>query len=82
MKHSKFYVVFALLLMVSMVLTACQQPTAAPKATDVPTKAAAFKTEKLAAPDCKYGGNLSAIETMDQYTIKFTFCEPDPAFLA
>ena len=48
MKQSKFYVVFALLLMVSMVLTACQQPTAAPKATDVPQ--AAFKAEKLAAP--------------------------------
>lgn len=80
MKQSKFYVVFALLLMVSMVLTACQQPTAAPKATDVPQ--AAFKAEKLAAPDCKYGGNLSSVESVDQYTVKFTFCEPEPAFLA
>jgi peptide/nickel transport system substrate-binding protein len=32
------------------------------------------------APDCKYGGNIKSIEAVDAATVKFTFCNPDPAF--
>ena len=35
-----------------------------------------------AAPDCKYGGEFKSIEAVDQYTVKFTLCAPDPAFLS
>lgn len=55
--------------------------TAAPKPTVAPTAApAAFVGDKLAAPDCNYGGSLKAIEAVDATTVKFTLCAPDPAF--
>jgi len=41
----------------------------------------AFKPVKMAAPDCKYGGNFSSIEAKDESTVVFTLCAPDPAFL-
>jgi len=36
----------------------------------------------LSAPDCSYGGEFKSIEAVDQYTVKFTLCNPDPAFLS
>ena len=41
-----------------------------------------FVGEKLAAPDCNYGGNIKSVEATDQYTVTFNFCTPDPAFIA
>ncbi len=35
---------------------------------------------KVEAPDCNYGGEFKAIEAVDQYTVRFTLCYPDPAF--
>lgn len=32
------------------------------------------------APDCEYGGAFKAIEAVDELTVKFTLCNPDPAF--
>jgi ABC-type transport system substrate-binding protein len=32
------------------------------------------------APDCEYGGEFKSIEAVDQYTVKFSLCYPDPAF--
>jgi peptide/nickel transport system substrate-binding protein len=32
------------------------------------------------APDCNYGGNIWSIEAVDALTVRFTFCQPDPAF--
>ena len=34
----------------------------------------------LAAPDCNYGGNFLSVEALDNLTVKFTLCNPDPAF--
>ncbi len=34
------------------------------------------------APDCDYGGLMKSIEAVDEFTVKFTMCSPDPAFLA
>jgi ABC-type transport system substrate-binding protein len=39
----------------------------------------------VSAPDCNYGtadnpAKLKSIEAVDQYTVKFTLCSPDPAF--
>ena len=33
-----------------------------------------------AATDCKYGGTIKSIEAVDDNTVKFTLCLPDPAF--
>lgn len=32
------------------------------------------------AANCEYGGAISAIEAIDDNTVKFTLCNPDPAF--
>lgn len=64
------------------------EPTKAPEAPAEPTKAPeapaapAFEAMKVAAPDCNYGGNMLSIESVDELTVKFTLCNPDPAFLA
>ena len=32
------------------------------------------------APDCAYGGEIKSIEAVDDLTVKFSLCVPDPAF--
>lgn len=32
------------------------------------------------AESCDYGGEISSIEALDEYTVQFTLCFPDPAF--
>jgi len=44
--------------------------------------AGAFEGKSVAAPSCDYGGKIQSIEATDQFTVKFTLCKPDPAFLA
>ncbi|RMG96495.1 MAG: peptide ABC transporter substrate-binding protein [Chloroflexi bacterium] len=36
----------------------------------------------LEAPSCDYGGKIKSIEAVDEFTVRFTMCKPDPAFLA
>jgi ABC-type transport system substrate-binding protein len=67
---------------------AAAAPTeAAPaEATSAATEAAApsgdFTGLKTEAPDCTYGGEFKSIEAVDASTVKFTLCNPDPAFLS
>ena len=44
--------------------------------------AGAFEGKSVAAPSCGYGGKIKSIEATDQFTVTFTMCKPDPAFLA
>jgi ABC-type transport system substrate-binding protein len=37
---------------------------------------------KYEAKDCSYGGLIKSIEAVDDTTVKFTMCAPDPAFPA
>ncbi len=54
--------------------------TAAPAATPSATITA---TDTLyAVSDCSYGGEMKSIQAVDDVTIKFTLCNPDPAFPA
>jgi len=92
------YVLLSLLVLGSVVLTACGSgaateapateapatpaPATAAPATEAPATMAPFAGEKLEAPDCNYGGEVKSIEAVDQYTVKFTFCAPEPAFIA
>lgn len=34
----------------------------------------------ISAEDCSYGGNILSIEAIDELTVQFTLCAPDPAF--
>lgn len=55
--------------------------TLAPSETPTPTPEP-FEPISVQAPDCAYGGAFKAIEALERYTVRFTFCEPEPAFLA
>ena len=86
MKHKTLYMFGALVLIFSMLLAACKPgggevaPTEAPAQ---PTVAVApFESIKLEAPNCDYGGNVKSIESIDEFTVKVTLCNPDPAFIA
>src|SRR5262245_6219406 len=95
------YVLLSLLVLASMVLTACggapateapAEPTEPPAtempATEAPTEApateapSAFAGEKVEAADCSYGGEFQSIEAVDEFSVKFTLCYPDPGFLS
>lgn len=93
MKSNLIYKLLAVAMIASMFLAACapqatatQAPAApATQAPPVvqPTAAPAFEAKyNLSAPDCSYGGEMKSIEAVDQYTVKFTLCTPDPAFLS
>ena len=91
MKSSKLFIVLSLVVMASMLLSACAQPTAAPtEAPVVPEEPVAteepagppFEGMSLAAPDCEYGGLIKEIAAVDEFTVKFSLCAPDPAFLS
>jgi len=56
--------------------------TEAPTATEAATEAPAYEGMKVEAPNCDYGGEFKTIEAVDAYTVKFTLCYPDPAFLS
>jgi peptide/nickel transport system substrate-binding protein len=91
-----FFVLVTVLILASFVLGACGTPatevpveppaaTEAPAPTVAPTEAPTavpFVGESVAAADCSYGGNFKSLEAVDQYTVKFTFCNPEPAFMA
>jgi peptide/nickel transport system substrate-binding protein len=46
----------------------------------VPTSA--FQGISQSAPDCSYGGEIKSIAAVDENTVKFTLCNPDPAMLS
>ncbi len=58
-------------------------PTEAPTDAAAPTEApAGYEGMKVEAESCDYGGEFKSIEAVDQYTVKFTLCSPDPDFLS
>lgn len=66
-----------------------EQPTQAPTEepappADVPVATFDGKSLIVPAEECNgdYAGLFQAIEAVDDYTVKFTLCRPDPAFLS
>ncbi len=45
-------------------------------------EAAAFEGTSVAAASCDYGGKISSITAVDEFTVQFDLCKSDPAFLA
>ncbi len=90
MKHKSLsYVVLSLVTLISLSLSACggaKTPTAAPPvvqptATAAPTKPP-FVPMSISVPNCDYGGKMKEIAAVDELTVKFSLCKPDPAFMA
>ena len=41
-----------------------------------------FEPISASAPSCDYGGVFKSIQALDELTVQFTLCRPEPAFLA
>lgn len=83
-----FTLLLSLLVLTSLMLASCGKATPEPTQTAATTEAAtgettqppAFEPMVVEAPNCDYGGEFLRIEAVDEYTVKFTLCYPDPAF--
>ncbi len=53
--------------------------TAAPTTTRAPSPA--FEGISLDAGGCDYGGKINTITAVDEFTVEFNLCSPDPAFI-
>ena len=58
---------------------ATEAPATEMPATEAPSD---FTGEMVESPDCDYGGEFKSIEAVDAFTVKFTLCKSDPAFLS
>ena len=56
---------------------ATEMPATEMPATEAP---AAYDGLMVESPDCEYGGEFKSMEAVDEFTVKFTLCVPDPAF--
>lgn len=78
---NKIVVLFSLLVVASMLLAACGGGTG-PGASDDAQDSGPFVAKKLEAADCDSTGIIKSVEAVDQYTVTFTLCQSDPAFLS
>lgn len=56
-------------------------PTEAPEVTEAPPETPEVLAS-FGAESCDYGGKILSIEALDELTVRFNLCKPDPAFLA
>ena len=81
---------FSSLMVLGLVLAACSSPGTSAN----PSGSAGASEEESRAPfaarsypedapaDCAYGGEFSQIKAVDELTVEFDLCYPDPAFLS
>ncbi|MDX1469680.1 MAG: ABC transporter substrate-binding protein [Acidimicrobiia bacterium] len=82
----------AILGVLSMVVAACttggdgttttQPPPPGTTQPPTPTTMAPFEAMTLDSGGCDYGGKINTITALDEHTVEFALCSPDPAFLA
>ena len=90
MKRHTLFSVLGVLVIASLALAACGAPAAtqAPAATDVPAMELPYEIVPFSEPmvldagGCDYGGAVRSVEAVDESTVVFSLCGPDPAFLA
>jgi len=81
MKRKTLFIMISMLVLASMVLAACSPGAPAPIAKDY--EELEYETPlSVAADNCDYGGKVKSIEAVDEFTVKFEMCKPDPAFPA
>lgn len=59
-----------------------QAPAPQAAAPQAAAPAGPFEPMAMSAENCDYGGLFKSIEAVDEMTVKFTLCQPDPAFPA
>jgi peptide/nickel transport system substrate-binding protein len=63
--------------------TPVPEPPAEPAAPAEPAEPPmAFEPMSVSAENCDYGGKILDITALDELTVQFNLCKPDPAFLA
>ncbi len=77
MKLHRLFSYVCIASLVSLLLTSC-----APDKTVSQPAGLTYEPMKIAVIDCSYGGEIKSVESLDRYTVKFTLCQPDAAFLA
>ncbi len=94
MNRWKLTALFAAILLVLAACGGTTEDTEAPgteapateaPATEAPATTMAmmdFEGTTLDAGGCDYGGKVSSITALDEHTVEFALCGPDPAFLA
>jgi ABC-type transport system substrate-binding protein len=85
--------VLGVLMIASLALAACGTPATEapppeqPEATAVPAPELPYEIKPFSEPmvldagGCDYGGAVRSVEAVDEFTVVFTLCGPDPAFL-
>lgn len=78
------YVLMAATMLLTLVLVACTPAaTPTPKPAEpvaTPEPQMSFEPMVVAAENCDYGGILKEIAAVDELTVRFSLCKPDPAF--
>ncbi len=88
MKSKSFYAILAALLLASMMLAACQPAAPAAEEPAVeesfgePEPTGEIEPMVVTNSECGEGDFIKEIAAVDRYTVRFTLCKPDPAFLA
>jgi len=97
MKTKTLYSLVAVLVFASLMMASCVPAAETPPAAEVTLPPAAQATPTLAptpeppmafepmvysAPDCEAGSILKEIAALDELTVQFSLCVPDPAFLS
>jgi ABC-type transport system substrate-binding protein len=81
MYKAKLNLLFGVVVAFGLILAACAP--AIPVADRGEFAALAeFEGISLDAGNCDYGGKILSIKALDELTVEFTLCSPDPAFLA
>jgi peptide/nickel transport system substrate-binding protein len=76
--RQKLILLISAVVFMGLIAAAC-----APAAPALPYEEIAYEEPLvLAAPSCDYGGKVSEIAAVDEFTVRFSLCKPDPAFLA
>jgi peptide/nickel transport system substrate-binding protein len=85
---------FSMLMALGLVVAACTSgspsPSAAPSSAPPASEEPPMSMEPFVATsypaggpaDCAYGGEMSQITAVDEHTVRFDLCYPDPAFLS
>ncbi len=84
MYKTKLSTLFALVVALGLILAACAPAApqvAAPDRGEF-SALAEFEGISLDAGSCDYGGKILSITAVDELTVQFNLCSPDPAFLA
>jgi peptide/nickel transport system substrate-binding protein len=95
-KRPRGLLLLSLLVVASMVLNGCAKATPTPETppptqvppptavppTAVPPTEVPFEAVEAVTSDCSNGTLFREIRALDRYTVQFTMCVPDPAFLS